>query len=89
MLSLNTSPDRVEEDVDVFDLSQLNAGDDFVQVDTGVTSGADSTSWDEIVVDRDGRVDACEDQSNGQPTNKPGAAVCRDTQPSNNNPSKN
>ena len=89
MILLNNNPERDDQSGEVIDLSQLNAGDDFVQVDTGVTSGADSTSWDEIVVDRDGRVDVCEDQGNGQGADKPGAAVCRDTQPANNDPAKN
>ena len=45
--------------IDVFDFSQLNAEDSDFQVDTGVTSGADSSEWDEISIDDEGRVDTC------------------------------
>ena len=45
--------------MDVFDFSQLNADDSDFQVDTGVTSGADSSEWDEISIDDEGRVDTC------------------------------
>ena len=63
----------------MFDFSQLNAGDDGFQIDTGVTSGADSTSWDEISID--GRVDSCDDAAaSGQSADHPGAAVCRESQ---------
>ena len=84
MISLNNNPAPERETVEVFDLSQLNAGDAFVQVDTGVTSGADSTSWDEIAIDRD-RGDTCD----SDPGAEGGAAVCKDTQPANNTPAKN
>ena len=83
VISLNNNPAPERETVEVFDLSQLNAGDASVQVDSGVTSGADSTSWDEIAVDRD-RVDTCD----SDPGAEGGAAVCKDTQPTNNTPAK-
>jgi hypothetical protein len=59
----------------VFDFSQLNAGDGDFQIDSGVTSGADSTSWEEISVDRDGRVDTCDDSGGGS---EKAAAVCKE-----------
>ncbi|WP_308516193.1 hypothetical protein [Sphingomonas flavescens] len=58
----------------VFDFSQLNAGDADFGIDSGVTSGADSTSWDEINIDRDGRVDSCDDAGGGEKA----AAVCKE-----------
>ena len=87
VISLNNNPAQDDEDGDVLDLSQLDAGDSFIQVDTGVTSGADSTSWDEIIVDRE-RVDTC-DSDPGAQSDQGGAAVCKDTQPANNTPAKN
>jgi hypothetical protein len=65
----------------------LDAGDAFIQVDGGVTSGSDAASWDEIVVDRD-RVDTC-DSDPGAGSDQASAAVCKDTQPANNTPAKN
>jgi hypothetical protein len=82
-MSLNNNPELHEEDVNVLDLSQFDAGDAFIQVDAGVTSGSDSASWDEIVVDRE-RVDTCD----SDPCPAGGAAVCKDTQPGNNSPSR-
>ena len=52
-------PERQRPLVEVFDFSQLNAEDSDFQVDTGVTSGADSSEWDEISIDDEGRVDTC------------------------------
>ena len=45
--------------VEVFDFTQLTADDADFQVDTGVTSGADSSEWDQISIDDEGRVDSC------------------------------
>ena len=84
MISLNPNPPRDREQIDVFNFSMLDAGDAFIQVDAGVTSGADPTSWDEIIIDRD-RVDTCD----SDPGAAGGAAVCKDTQPANNTPTKN
>jgi hypothetical protein len=84
VISLNNNPAQDDDDGEVFDFSMLDAGDPFVQVDTGVTSGADATAWDEIVVDRD-RVDTCD----SDPGAGGGSAVCKDTQPTNNQPVKN
>jgi hypothetical protein len=61
--------------IDVLDLSALALADDGWQIDTGVTSGADSSEWDSIDVDSAGRVDTC-DNSDG----KQAAAVCKSSQ---------
>jgi hypothetical protein len=45
-----------------------------------VTSGADPTSWDEISVDRDGRVDTCINDGT-RPADKPNPAVCVTSNP--------
>ncbi len=67
-------PERPQQVNQVFDFSQLNAGDADFGIDSGVTSGADSTSWDEINIDRDGRVDSCDDAGGGEKA----AAVCKE-----------
>jgi hypothetical protein len=71
-----TAPDRAKPPVEVFDFSQLNAGDAVFQIDTGVTSGADSSSWDEISID-EGRVDTCPDSASGKAADKSAPAVCK------------
>jgi hypothetical protein len=73
---INTPPERERPPVEVFDFSALNAGDDAFQIDTGVTSGADSSSWDEISID-EGRVDTCADSAKGQAADKSTPAVCK------------
>ena len=75
---LITAPARDEGNGEVFDFSQLNAGDEDFQIDSGVTSGADSTSWEEISVDRDGRVDTCADADATKAGDKGAPAVCKD-----------
>jgi hypothetical protein len=57
----------------VLDLSglELDAGN----VDAGVTSGADPSSWDPIDVDQAGRVDTCVDE--GGKSGDKSAAVCQ------------
>jgi hypothetical protein len=52
-----SAPARQQANAEVFDFSQLNAGDDGFEIDTGVTSGADTTSWEEISV---AGADSCE-----------------------------
>jgi hypothetical protein len=85
VLSVNNPPTRTINDGEILDLSQLNPGDAFAEIETGVTSGADSNTWDEISVDRDGRIETCEDSaSNGQSAEHPSAAVCRSSQSSKN-----
>jgi hypothetical protein len=85
VISLNNNPpDKKDGDDQLLDLSQLDLGNDLTQIDTGVTSGADQTSWDEISVDRDGRVDTCPDSDGkAQSAEKGGAAVCHDTKAQN------
>ncbi|HKP33381.1 MAG TPA: hypothetical protein VJT70_01210 [Sphingomicrobium sp.] len=71
------APERAAQVSQVFDFSQLNAGDGDVQIDSGVTSGADSTSWDEISVDRDGPADTCPDAASTKAGDKGAPAVCK------------
>jgi hypothetical protein len=52
--------DKNEGDADiVINLAQIDASNDLGQIDTGVTSGADQSSWDPIEVDDNGRGDEC------------------------------
>jgi len=46
-----------------------------------VTSGADSTSWDEIAFDNDGRVDTCASEDGKKSGDKGAPAVCQSAQP--------
>ena len=89
MISLNNNPPNPDQDdSDIIDLSMLDASDDF-GIDKGVTSGADSNTWDEINVDKDGRSDGCEDNgSSGQSADHPGAAVCKESQSKKNQQTK-
>jgi hypothetical protein len=58
-MSLDNHADpKRRDDVQIIDISQLGSTDDGSEIDTGVTSGADSSEWDPISVD-DGRVDIC------------------------------
>jgi hypothetical protein len=66
-------PDRVEDAGELLDLSQLTT--DGSQVETGVTSGADQSSWDEISVE--GRVDSCADNTNAHAADATAAAICK------------
>ena len=47
-----SAPEPEKGDVQFLDLSLLSTDEDF-QIDTGVTSGADSSDWDPISVDED------------------------------------
>jgi hypothetical protein len=67
-------PAESKVDFNVLDLSALTAGDDGWQLDTGVTSGADSASWEEISVDDQG-ADGCADGS-GEGAGANGSAIC-------------
>jgi hypothetical protein len=73
-LEIVTAPDRPRPPVEVFDFSLLNADDNPFEIDTGVTSGADSASWDDNSVDDEGRVDSCD--ANGAGAGAGGAAIC-------------
>jgi hypothetical protein len=51
--SLDKGDDKKNaDDVDVLDLSELSI-DDVTEIDTGVTSGSDSSDWDPITIDED------------------------------------
>jgi hypothetical protein len=60
----------------VIDFSQLSAGDLDAQIDTGVTSGADSSEWDPIDIDPEGRVDSCASDAKNS-GDKGAPAVCK------------
>ena len=63
--------------MDVVDFSQLSAGDEVSEIDTGVTSGADPSEWDPINIDDQGHVDSCKsDTSASQSGNSAAPAVC-------------
>ena len=53
-----SAPEPEKADVQFLDLSLLSSDEDF-QIDTGVTSGADSSDWDPINVDEDGSEKKC------------------------------
>ncbi len=59
--------DPGDDDDDVIDTSEVSGGGDDSLVDSGVTSGSDSTSWDENDVGGTGRVDS--DPGASPPTN--------------------
>ena len=62
----------------VLDLSQLDFTNDLSQIDTGVTSGADSNVWDEISVD-EGKIDSCPDGAKGKSADATAPAVCKNS----------
>jgi hypothetical protein len=74
--SLPPPNDKRGGDVDVIDLSQLDSGTDITQIDTGVTSGADATSWDPIDIEDRGRVDTCEGEGSASSSTKGGGPAC-------------
>jgi hypothetical protein len=62
-----------DEDGDLIDLSELGSSDQYITVESGVTSGADPSSWEEIVVDSDRN--GCAD-ANGTGAGANGPAIC-------------
>jgi hypothetical protein len=51
------------------------------EIDTGVTSGADSSSWEEVNVDSGGDASSCDDATAGKKSaDHEGAGVCSDSQ---------
>lgn len=74
--SLPPPADRRGGDTQVIDLSQLDTGTDLTQIDTGVTSGADSTSWDPIDVEDRGKVDSCYGEGSASSSAKGGGPAC-------------
>ena len=57
------------------DLSLLGADDDF-QIDTGVTSGADSSEWDPIDVDEDDGEKKCAGAGSQSASSQGSPAAC-------------
>ena len=67
--------------MDLFDFSPLTASDSDFEIDTGVTSGADSSSWEEVSVDSDAGGKSCEDATARKKSgDHEKAAVCTDSQ---------
>jgi len=74
VVSLDPKPDREKtEDDGLIDLSGLEL--DNSNVDAGVTSGADPSSWDPIDVDKFSADTSCVEQ--GGKSGDKGAAVCQ------------
>ena len=67
--------------INVLDLSALSPGDDGWQIDTGVTSGADSSEWDSIDFDSAARVDTCVSEDAKKSGDKNAPPVCQSAQP--------
>ena len=76
MSSLPPPDDKKDGDVEVIDFSQLEGGADLTQIDTGVTSGADPTSWDPIDIEDRGRVDTCYGEGSASASNKGSGPAC-------------
>ena len=70
-----TAPEPKRADVQFLDLSLLSADDDF-QIDTGVTSGADSSDWDPINVDEDGSEKKCAGAGSASASSSGSPAAC-------------
>jgi hypothetical protein len=80
-LDIVSAPDRERPSVDLFDFSQLSASDTDFEIDTAVTSGADSSSWEEVSVDGDGGGNSCDDATaHKKSADHEAPAVCSDTQ---------
>ena len=79
MITLNDEPAETRDtDFEPLDLSQLDFTNDLSQIDTGVTSGADSNVWDEISVD-EGKIDSCPDGAKGKSADATAPAVCKNS----------
>jgi hypothetical protein len=55
----NPVPKKKDKEDIVIELTQLDMGNDVTQIDTGVTSGADQSSWDPIDIDTKEPKDRC------------------------------
>jgi hypothetical protein len=47
----NPTPEKKDKEDIIIQLTQLDFGNDLTEIDTGVTSGADPSSWDPIDID--------------------------------------
>jgi hypothetical protein len=63
------------QDFDVLDLNQLSF-DDVTEIDTGVTSGADSSDWDPINVNEDKSDDKCAGAGSQSASTQGSPAAC-------------
>jgi len=72
--SLGKDDDKKKPDDEILDLSQL-AFDDVTEIDTGVTSGADSSDWDPINIDED-KSSQCAGAGSASASSKGTPAAC-------------
>jgi hypothetical protein len=70
-----SAPEHEKADVQFLDLSLLSADEDF-QIDTGVTSGADSSDWDPINIDEDKAEEECGGAGSASAATKGSPAAC-------------
>jgi len=65
------------DDSVLIDVTQLtSANDDIRQIDIGVTSGADSSEWDPIVIDEDKNASECAGAGSAKASTKGTPAAC-------------
>jgi hypothetical protein len=78
MVSIGDDDDKKKKggEEDVLDLSQLAVSDDGSEIDTGVTSGADSSDWDPITIDSDKNSAACAGVGSASASSKSTPAAC-------------
>ena len=62
--------------IEVLDLTALGSNDDFGEIDTGVTSGADSSDWDPINIDEDKAEEECAGAGSASAATKGSPAAC-------------
>ena len=73
MTAIDKPSDKKPQDV-VLDLSALTP-DEITEIDTGVTSGADSSDWDPIDVDED-KSDECSGAGSQSAASKSSPTAC-------------
>jgi hypothetical protein len=72
--SLDKDEEKKKSDDEVLDLSELSI-DDVTEIDTGVTSGADSSDWDPINIDED-KATQCAGAGSASASTKGSPAAC-------------
>jgi hypothetical protein len=80
--SFDKNDEKTVDVSELFDFSQLGSnGVDGWEIDAGVTSGSDTSEWEPIAVDSEGRVDTCANDDNAKKSKDPTApAVCESPQ---------